>query len=73
MKRNVTLSAEESLIEQAREKAARERQTLNSLFRQWLQGYLGNSGSGDSYRDLMSRLSYADSGRTFSREDLNAR
>jgi hypothetical protein len=36
MRKNVTLSAEESLIERARDKARKQRTTLNALFREWL-------------------------------------
>ena len=35
--KNVTLSADESLIEAARKRASSEDTTLNEQFRQWLQ------------------------------------
>ena len=39
--RNITLSAEEELIDRARLRAARERKTLNVAFREWLARYAG--------------------------------
>jgi hypothetical protein len=37
--RNITLSADEELIEGARRRAAAENTTLNNLFREWLARY----------------------------------
>ncbi len=71
--RNVTLSADENLIRRAREKALREDVTLNGLFRQWLQRYIGQDHRGERFEDLMSGLDYANSGRAFSRDELNER
>jgi hypothetical protein len=36
MLKNVTLSAEDRLMAQARRRAQRERKTLNAAFREWL-------------------------------------
>ncbi len=47
MRKNVTLTAEESLIERAREKARRHRTTLNALFRDWLARYAARERDGD--------------------------
>ena len=71
--KNVTLSADEHLIEKAREKARKERTTLNALFRRWLTRYVGRVRPDTKYEELMERLSYADSGRCFSRDELNER
>ena len=38
--KNVTLSADERLIRQARERARREKKTLNAVFREWLARYV---------------------------------
>ncbi len=38
---NITFSADERLIEQARAKARRENRTLNDVFRDWLASYTG--------------------------------
>ena len=45
MSKNITLTADGSLIERARERARRERTTLNEAFREWLMRYAGVSGS----------------------------
>jgi hypothetical protein len=71
--RNITLSADETMIESARQRASAENTTLNELFRQWLAHYVAQPAAADSYRSLMRRLSYVNSGGKFSREELNER
>lgn len=39
--KNITLSADEGLIEEARRIAAKRRTTLNAEFRDWLADYVG--------------------------------
>lgn len=73
MLKNITLSAEETLIQKARERAKAGRTTLNSLFRKWLKIYTGDNGSPDQFNQLMDDLSYANPGRTFTREQMNER
>ncbi len=73
MRKNITLSAEESIIRRAREKAARQKKSLNDAFREWLAQYAGATEAGDGYEALMTRLRYARPGRTFSREEMNER
>ena len=73
MLKNITLNAEEGLILRAREQASKEKKTLNALFREWLQRYISQSNSGENYRELMERLSYAQPGRKFSRAEMNER
>ncbi|CBL44830.1 Conserved hypothetical protein [gamma proteobacterium HdN1] len=73
MNRNITLSAEEKLIQQAREKASREKSTLNEQFRQWLERYVSSEAKAIDYNTLMQRLSYANSSKRFSRDELNER
>lgn len=70
--RNVTLSADDQLIERARKKAAREHTTLNERFRQWLAQYVGEGGGGE-YRKLMKDLKHVQAGQKFSRDELNGR
>ena len=38
--KNITLSADEALIEAARQRAASENTTLNEQFRRWLERYV---------------------------------
>jgi hypothetical protein len=71
--KNITLSADENLIEQAREWARLQKSTLNSLFRQWLSELVKQKESEDRLKDLELRIGYARSGRKFSREEMNVR
>jgi hypothetical protein len=73
MLKNITLSAEEGLIEKARDKARRERTTLNAKFRQWLHQYVSRGTRTADYGPFMDSLSYARPGKKFSRDELNER
>lgn len=73
MQKNVTLSAEKELIRKAREKAQRERTTLNAEFRKWLQRYVSTDKRSINFEALMGSLSYANSGRSFNRDEMNER
>ena len=64
MIKNITLSAEESLLRRARAQASLENTTLNAAFRQWLSRYAGVECSASAYQDLMDRLTYADPGES---------
>ncbi len=65
--KNITLSVDESLIQRARSRAALEKRTLYSAFREWLARYAGKERDADAYRKLMSRLDYAKPGMSFDR------
>jgi hypothetical protein len=71
--RNITFSADESLVEQAREIARSRKSTLNQLFREWLADLAGQHERECRLRDLELRLRYARSGGKFSREEMNVR
>ncbi len=58
MLKNITLSAEASLVQRARKQAAANRTTLNALFRMWLELYASHSTSAGEYEKLMKNLSY---------------
>ena len=73
MLKNITLSAEESLINKARKLAATNETTLNALFRKWLERLTGQSTSNREFHELMDRFSYVRSGGSFSREEMNER
>ncbi len=73
MFKNITLSAEENLIRRAREKAQQEHTTLNAKFRKWLNRYVKRDQASSDYAALMKKLSYAQAGRSFSRDELNER
>ena len=71
--KNVTLSAEDRLLERAREVARRRATTLNQLFRDWLGEITRERPRKDRYEELMRRLAHARSGGRFTRDELNAR
>jgi len=64
------LSADGTLIEQARQRAAAENSTLNAEFRLWLEKYAHRSQNSEAFLQLMSRLEYVEAGGSFSRLDL---
>ncbi|HXW94030.1 MAG TPA: hypothetical protein VEK33_25995 [Terriglobales bacterium] len=71
--KNITLSADENLIEQARLIAKAQRKTLNAAFREWLEHFTGQSGSGREFDSLMKRLKHVRAGRRFTRGEMNER
>lgn len=73
MLQNVTLSAEKALIEQARRRAEAKNTTLNAEFRRWLEQYVEAPKTSADLEALMERLSYAQPGQTFTRDELNER
>ena len=73
MIRNITMSAEEKLIEMARQKAQSEHKSFNLVFREWLARYTRWPGDENRLNRTMKKLGYVDPGRRFSRDDLNER
>ena len=79
MLKNITLSADEALIREARRQAALQNTTLNALFREWLERFVTQQDvearrqAVERYDELMRRLSHIDAGRKFTREELNER
>ena len=75
MVKNITLSADENLIEAARARAQAEGTTLNEKFRLWLDGYVGRRQQAEAaiatIRALRGRLDTG--GRKFTREEMNER
>jgi len=74
--RKITLSADEKLIDAAREKARRRRTTLNAEFRAWLEQYAPSRHGErriEDYRRLMEELAEVSSGGRSSREEMNDR
>lgn len=73
--KNITLSADESLIEEARRRATEERTTLNAQFRLWLAAYVGReqraARAEAALRELRSVISTG--GRKFTRDEMNER
>lgn len=73
MLKNITLSADENLIRKAREKARKQNKSLNVMFRAWLKSLVDQENVYSNYDELMLRLNHINSGRKFSREELNER
>ena len=73
MLRNITLSAEKTLIEKARRCAESNDTTLNAEFRRWLEQYVKSPQTRMDLDELMKRFSYVKPGRVFTREEMNAR
>ena len=71
--KNVTLSADADLIEQARAVARAQRKTLNGAFREWLRQYAARSGRAQEVDSLMKRLRHVRAGRHFTRAEINER
>jgi hypothetical protein len=73
--KNITLSADDELIEAARARARAERTTLNEQFRLWLAEYTQRRQRMERFdevlRDLQSKLRTG--GRKFTREEMNER
>lgn len=72
--KNITLSAEEQLIEAARDRAREERTTLNEQFRLWLAEYARQRDRMERYdqviHDLRGKVRV---GRKLSRDEMHER
>ena len=73
--KNITLSAEATLIEMARRRAAAEHTTLNAEFRKWLENYVQREQQSDRAMETIRELQKCifTGGRKFSREEMNER
>ena len=73
--KNITLSADEQLIEAARQRARDEKTTLNEQFRRWLNDYVGRKQQADAALATIKALQakYSTGGRSFSRDEMNER
>jgi len=71
--KNITLSAEEDLIERARDVARSRHTTLNSAFREWLQHFTAGDGDSSGFDALMQQISHIDSAGPYTRDEINSR
>ena len=71
--KNITFTADESLIQKAREKARKEHTSLNKRFREWLERYASHGEREEEVEAILSKLDYAKAGRSFTRDELNER
>jgi hypothetical protein len=74
MARNITFTADEALIDEAREAAAAENTTLNEQFRIWLEQYARKRRAAKAMETVERMRQYIDTGgRKFTREEMNER
>jgi hypothetical protein len=75
MMKNITLSADEGLIEAARERARAEQTTLNEQFRRWLKDYVRREQQADEAMAVVRELrgKVRTGGRKFTRDEMNER
>jgi predicted transcriptional regulator len=71
--KNITLSADEDLIERGRAIARERRTTLNMVFREWLAQFTASTGQVQGYDALMKQMRYVNAGRRFNRDEINER
>ncbi|MFN8616908.1 MAG: hypothetical protein U0837_07400 [Dehalococcoidia bacterium] len=71
--KNITFSADERLIEEARARAREQHTTLNEAFREWLCGYSGKSERITRALRTLDELhgSANSGGRKFTRDEMN--
>jgi FMN phosphatase YigB (HAD superfamily) len=74
MTKNITFSADETLIEAAREAARAQGSTLNEQFRLWLEQY-ARQRQAQKFEELMAQVKgkYSSGGRKFTRDEMNER
>ncbi len=72
--KNITLSADENLIELARAEARARKTTLNDLFRQWLAEIANRDEARKKADEVINNLSkHLSFDRKFTRDDMNER
>ena len=72
--RNITLSADEQLIEAARRRAAAQHTTLNAQFRLWLADYVGRDRqAAQAMRTVRALQGKLQVGRQLTRAERNER
>ncbi len=72
---DVTLSADEKLIEAAQQRAEAEQTTLNEKFQLWLKNYVRNEQQAAEAMRVIRELqgTIFTNGRKFSRDEMNER
>ena len=72
--KNITLSADEKLIEAAHKRARAEHTTLNELFRHWLAEYAGHPERLQRYDQVIGALrGKVRIGRKLTRDEMHER
>ncbi len=73
MMKEITVSVEDAVLQQARRRAAAENTTINELVHAWLERYVAQPGAADQYLELMESLRHVEAGRKYTREEMNER
>ena len=74
MTKNITFTADEALIEEARAAARAENTTLNKQFRLWLEQYARKRRAAKAMQTIAElQKKYSSGGRKFTREEMNER
>ncbi|MGI9345586.1 MAG: hypothetical protein ACR2PW_04895 [Gammaproteobacteria bacterium] len=73
--KNITLNADEHLIEAAHQQAVSENTTLNAKFREWLEDYVQRQLQADKAMATIKELrgKYSTTSRKFTRTEMNER
>lgn len=72
--RNITFSADDELIDRARQIASQQKRTLNDAFREWLVQFTKRPGKAEEYASLMKRLRReVRSSGPYTRDEMNER
>jgi len=73
--KNITLSADDKLIEAARARARAEQTTLNEQFRRWLEDYVNQQQQAEEAMAVIHELQskVRTGGRKFTRDEMNER
>lgn len=71
--KNITFSADESLMQEARLVAQSRHTTLNAAFREWLEQYAAPPGSAAALDALMRQLQHVKSSGPYTRDEMNER
>lgn len=69
--KNITFSADERLIEEAREEARRRKTTLNVLFRDWLSELAARDERKRKIDSLMEEMNQYNAGGPYTRDEMN--
>lgn len=71
--KNITFSADERLIREAREEARRRNTSLNALFRDWLAEIAARDERKRKIDALMEEMEQYNAGGPYTRDEMNER
>jgi hypothetical protein len=69
--KNITFSADERLIEEAREEARQRKTTLNVFFRDWLAELAARNERKHKIDSLMEKMNQYNAGGPYTRDEMN--